>query len=134
MHTREMQARKIYTYGMHTHSTHAREIHTRKYMPMGCTPEITTLIFPQGIPKALAAAAWAMVVLDRKREEIKARAKNRRYLHPRAAWEHRSKNNNNNNNNDGNNNNNNNTTPHNEIAFRRGKHNTETATKHVLHV
>ena len=82
---------------------------------------------------AMAAAAWAMVVLDRKREEIKVRAKNRRYLHPRAAWEHRSKNNNNNNNNDGNNNNNN-TTPHNEIALRRGKHNTETATKHVLHV
>ena len=77
---------------------------------------------------AMAAAAWVMVVLDRKKEEIKARAKNRRYLHPRATWEHRNKNNNNNNNN------NNNIIPHNEIAFRRGKHNTETVTKHVLHV
>ena len=74
---------------------------------------------------AMAAGAWIMVVLDRKKEEIKARVKNRRYLHPRTTWEHRSKNNNNNNNN---------TTPHNEIAFRRGKHNTETVTKHVLHV
>jgi hypothetical protein len=37
---------------------------------------------------AMAAAVWAMVVLDRKKEEIKARAKNRRYLHPRATWEH----------------------------------------------
>ena len=42
MHTREMQPRKIYTYGMH-----AREIYTRKYMLMGCTPEITALIFPK---------------------------------------------------------------------------------------
>jgi hypothetical protein len=42
MHTREMQPRKIYTYGMH-----AREIYTRKYMLMGCTSEITALIFPK---------------------------------------------------------------------------------------
>jgi hypothetical protein len=54
MHTREMQARKIYTYGMHAHGMHAREIHNRKDMPMACTPEITALIFPQGIPKARA--------------------------------------------------------------------------------
>ena len=47
MHTREMQPRKIYTYGMHAHGMHAREIYTRKYMLMGCTPEITALIFPK---------------------------------------------------------------------------------------
>lgn len=32
LYTREMQADKIYTYGMHAHGMHAREIHTRKYM------------------------------------------------------------------------------------------------------
>jgi hypothetical protein len=42
MQTREMQPRRIYTYGMH-----AREIYTRKYMLMGCTSEITALIFPK---------------------------------------------------------------------------------------
>jgi hypothetical protein len=40
-YTREMQ------HGIHVHSMHAREIYTRKYMLMGCTPEITALIFPK---------------------------------------------------------------------------------------
>ena len=47
MHTRKMQARKIYTYEIHAYGMHAREIHTCKYILMGCTPEITALIFPK---------------------------------------------------------------------------------------
>jgi hypothetical protein len=47
MHTREMQPHKIYTYGVRGHCMHAREIHTCKYMPIACTPEITALIFLQ---------------------------------------------------------------------------------------
>jgi hypothetical protein len=54
MHAREMQPHKIYAYGMHAHGMHAREIYTCKYMPIACTPEITTLIFPQGILKSLS--------------------------------------------------------------------------------
>ena len=42
MRCSDMKARKIYTYGMH-----ACEIYARKYMLMGCTPEITALIFPK---------------------------------------------------------------------------------------
>ena len=47
MHAREMQPHKIYTYGVRGHCMHAREIHTCKYILMGCTPEITALIFPK---------------------------------------------------------------------------------------
>jgi hypothetical protein len=42
MHAYEMPA-----HGMHAHGMHTREIYTRKYMLMGCTPEITALIFPK---------------------------------------------------------------------------------------
>jgi hypothetical protein len=34
-----------YTYGMHAYNMHAREMYARKYMLIGCTPEITALIF-----------------------------------------------------------------------------------------